>query len=197
MDKSHVSMEQHRCIVCGKDFDTGNILLDKRLLNTLERHTVTAMGVCPEHQQYITDGYVILIVAIDDKGEQRTGEICYIRETVFSQMFNVPVPSKKICFMSPEVFAIIKEMNEHEQHSVAPHQEGQEPTARSSDDHSDGDQRTEGSSGIRDSDLPSEGQLLQTHGPSEVGGASEFTAAQARLQRDADQGVSGSDNTPA
>ena len=30
-DKSHVSLEQHVCLVCGTAFDTGAILLDKRL----------------------------------------------------------------------------------------------------------------------------------------------------------------------
>ena len=34
-DKSHVSLEQHVCLVCGKAFDTGTILLDKRLRQSL------------------------------------------------------------------------------------------------------------------------------------------------------------------
>jgi len=39
--KSHVGMEQKVCPVCGQAFDTGVILLDKRLRNSLERKTVT------------------------------------------------------------------------------------------------------------------------------------------------------------
>ena len=30
-DKSHVSLEQQLCLMCGTAFDTGNILLDRRL----------------------------------------------------------------------------------------------------------------------------------------------------------------------
>lgn len=40
-DKSHVSLEQHVCLVCGTAFDTGAILLDKRLRASMERHTAT------------------------------------------------------------------------------------------------------------------------------------------------------------
>ncbi len=36
-EKSHVSLEQHVCLLCGVAFDTGNILLDKRLRASMER----------------------------------------------------------------------------------------------------------------------------------------------------------------
>ena len=41
-DKSHVSMEQHRCIVCGQDYDTGAILLDKRMRQAVNEITHVA-----------------------------------------------------------------------------------------------------------------------------------------------------------
>src|SRR3546814_5168048 len=47
-DKSHVSLEQHVCLVCGVAFDTGAILLDKRLRASLERHTATGWGLRSE-----------------------------------------------------------------------------------------------------------------------------------------------------
>ncbi len=50
-DKSHVSLEQHVCLVCGKAFDTGAVLLDKRLRASMEHHTKTGWGLCPEHQK--------------------------------------------------------------------------------------------------------------------------------------------------
>ncbi|HHW2678374.1 hypothetical protein [Pseudomonas aeruginosa] len=55
-DKSHVSLEQHVCLVCGTGFDTGAILLDKRLRASMERHTATGWGLCPEHQKLSDDG---------------------------------------------------------------------------------------------------------------------------------------------
>ena len=44
-DKSHVSLEQHVCLVCGTAFDTGAILLDKRLRASMER-TRRPAGAC-------------------------------------------------------------------------------------------------------------------------------------------------------
>lgn len=49
-DKSHVSLEQHVCLVCGARFDTGAVLLDRRLRASMEYQTVTDWGLCPEHR---------------------------------------------------------------------------------------------------------------------------------------------------
>lgn len=45
-EKSHVGMETNQCVVCGKEYETGAILLDKRLRASLERHVCTGLGVC-------------------------------------------------------------------------------------------------------------------------------------------------------
>ena len=60
-DKSHVSLEQHVCLVCGTRFDTGAILLDRRLRASMERHTATGWGLCPEHQKLSDEGFVALV----------------------------------------------------------------------------------------------------------------------------------------
>ena len=57
-DKSHVSLEQRVCMVCGTTFDTGCILLDKRLRASMEQHTTTGWGQCTEHQRLFDEGYV-------------------------------------------------------------------------------------------------------------------------------------------
>jgi hypothetical protein len=59
-EKSHVSLEQHACLVCGVAFDTGNLLLDKRLRAHGAPHG-DRMGLCPEHQQWFTEGLVALV----------------------------------------------------------------------------------------------------------------------------------------
>jgi len=46
-DKSHVSLEQQLCLVCGTAFDTGNILLDRRLRASMKHHTTTGLGTVP------------------------------------------------------------------------------------------------------------------------------------------------------
>lgn len=99
-DKSHVSLEQHVCLVCATHFETGTILLDKRLRATLERYTLTGWGLCPEHQALFDQGFVAL-VEFDParsgsplpgdrfKPEQayRTGVLAHLRREVFSEVF--------------------------------------------------------------------------------------------------------------
>jgi uncharacterized protein (DUF1786 family) len=41
VEKSHVSIEQHVCLICGSAFNTGAILLDRRLRASMEHHTAT------------------------------------------------------------------------------------------------------------------------------------------------------------
>ncbi len=59
-DKSHVSLERRVCLVCGTHFDTGSVLLDKRLRASMERYTTTGWGLCAEHQKLFDDGFVAL-----------------------------------------------------------------------------------------------------------------------------------------
>ncbi|MDR2011896.1 MAG: ATPase [Rhodanobacter sp.] len=115
-DKSHVSLEQHVCLVCGAAFDTGAILLDKRLRASMERHTRTGWGLCAEHQKLFDDGFVALVECDPQrsgardaghmKPEQayRTGRLAHLRRTVFAKVFNVPVADKQPCvFVEPGV----------------------------------------------------------------------------------------------
>lgn len=107
MTKSHVSMEQHQCAVCGITYDTGAILLDKRLRANLERYTVTGSGMCPEHQKLKDDGYVALI-EVTEAMKLRTGIILHVRASVWAQIFDVPVPPESIAMIPPEVTAVLK-----------------------------------------------------------------------------------------
>jgi hypothetical protein len=122
-DKSHVSLEQHVCLVCGVPFDTGAILLDKRLRASMERHTATGWGLCPEHQKLFDDGYVALVECDPQrsraggsdrmKPEQayRTGRLAHLRRTVFADVFNVPVEDKQPCvFVEPGVIEKLQTM---------------------------------------------------------------------------------------
>ena len=74
-DKSHVSMEQHVCLVCGVAFDTGAILLDKRLRASMERHTTTGWGLCAEHQKLADDDFVALVECDPQRSGSPNGKI--------------------------------------------------------------------------------------------------------------------------
>lgn len=128
-DKSHVSLEQHVCLVCGTSFDTGSILLDKRLRTSMERHTATGWGLCPEHQKLSDDGFVALVEcdpqrsgstnAGQMKPEQayRMGRLVHLRRTVFAQIFNVPIADDQACvFVEPGVIEQLQTMAEPAAH---------------------------------------------------------------------------------
>ena len=106
--KSHVSMEQHQCFICGTLYETGAILLDNRLIKSMDRYTITETGLCPEHQQLEDDGYIALIV-VEDDGKTRTGELCHLKKEIAEQMFNQEL-TKGIAFIDKELFSKLQEM---------------------------------------------------------------------------------------
>ncbi|EVT87803.1 vacuolar-type H+ATPase subunit A [Pseudomonas aeruginosa VRFPA09] len=123
-DKSHVSLEQHVCLVCGTHFDTGAILLDKRLRASMERHTATGWGLCAEHQKLSDDGFVALVECDPErsgspagggrvKPEQayRTGRLAHLKRKVFTELFNVPIAAEQPCvFVEPGVIEQLQTM---------------------------------------------------------------------------------------
>ena len=123
-DKSHVSLEQHVCLVCGSPFDTGSILLDKRLRASMERHTTTGWGLCPEHQKLSDDGFVALVECDPQRSgsptsaarlrpEQayRTGRLAHLKREVCTKVFNVPIAANQSCvFVEPGIIERLQTM---------------------------------------------------------------------------------------
>ena len=110
-------------MVCGTAFDTGAILLDKRLRASMERHTATGWGLCSEHQKLSDDGFVALVECDPQrsgsqaggrmKPEQayRTGRLAHPKREVFSRLFNVPIEDKQACvFVEPGVIEQLQSM---------------------------------------------------------------------------------------
>lgn len=109
-DKSHVSLEQHVCLVCGSTFDTGSILLDRRLRPTMEHHTTTGWGLCPEHQRLSSEGFVALVEcdplrsglpsgegSMKPEEAYRTGRVAHLKRSAFAKVFNVPITTVQPC----------------------------------------------------------------------------------------------------
>ncbi len=123
-DKSHVSLEQRACLVCGIAYDTGSILLDKRLRASLARHTTTGWGLCAEHEQLCSAGFVALVECDPQrsgktsgadrlKPEQayRTGRLAHLKRAVFAAVFNVPIAANQACvFVEPGVIEKLQTM---------------------------------------------------------------------------------------
>ncbi|HBR2750777.1 TPA: ATPase [Klebsiella aerogenes] len=126
-DKSHVSLEQHLCLVCGVAFDTGTILLDKRLRASMEQHTATGWGLCPEHQKLSDDGFVALVECdpqrsvspaasgrVKPEQANRTGRLAHLKREVFAKVFNAPVAADQPCvFVEPGVIEQLQAMVAH------------------------------------------------------------------------------------
>jgi hypothetical protein len=129
-DKSHVSMERHVCLVCGIAFDTGSILLDKRLLAGMECHTTTGLGLCDEHQRMADEGFVALVECDPERsGAQsangrmklehayRTGRVMHLKREVFADVFNVPIEADRpIVFIEPGVIERLEAMRREATH---------------------------------------------------------------------------------
>ena len=123
-EKSHVSMERCVCFVCGTEYDTGAILLDRRLRASLERYTITGWGLCPEHQRLYDDGFVGLVECDPAKSghpssadrlkpEQayRTGRVIHLKRDAFARAFNVPIDAKLLfVFVEPGVIEKLQAM---------------------------------------------------------------------------------------
>jgi hypothetical protein len=123
-EKSHVSMEQHVCLVCGHSFDTGAVLLDRRLKPSMERHTITGWDLCPQHRELHEQGFVALVECdpersgspvagdrIQPNEAYRTGKLAHLKREVFVKLFNSPAELDTPCvFVDPEVMAILEKM---------------------------------------------------------------------------------------
>lgn len=114
MEKSYVSLEQKVCAVCGQAFDSGSILFDNRLENSMEHKTVTGWGMCQECQKKEDDGYIALVeidpAASSDhslSGVFRTGRITHIKIDAYNRIFSEPFENTKkhpnMAFVEPEV----------------------------------------------------------------------------------------------
>lgn len=122
MEKLHVTLEQHLCLVCTKSFDTNALLLNRRLKPVFERTTVTGWGLCPECKQRFDDGYIALVGCDESKTEKnpngtiepgeayRTGNIVHLRFEVYDRIINVPRGDRPVLFCDDAVIEKLKSM---------------------------------------------------------------------------------------
>ena len=97
MSKSFTTLEQKMCLVTGKPYDTGAILLDKRMRDKFEMHTISGWGFSPEVQEKLDEDYVALVCIDFEKskitGERilpedayRTGAIAYLKRHILKDL---------------------------------------------------------------------------------------------------------------
>lgn len=134
-DKSHVSMEQKICPVCGVKFETDALLLDTRirtvkdrtghrrreLMQSMDRYTVTGWKLCDEHQAQSDDGFLHLVEIDPDKSSgkgvdevHRTGNLAALKRDVARNLFDIDVGDHPMVFIEPGVIEILKSMQTEE-----------------------------------------------------------------------------------
>jgi hypothetical protein len=101
--KSYVTLETKVCPICGKEEDSGAILMDTRIVNgklrdTFEHRTATGWDLCAEHRALYADGYVALVECSNEPGSNvsrmnpedavRTGRIVHLKLPAADALFN-------------------------------------------------------------------------------------------------------------
>lgn len=127
-NKSYVAMEQHVCPVCGVVHDTGAILLDRRLRDSMDRHVTTGYSMCAKCEELKDDCFIALVEARPPKVKpgpdgvamvqpdevERLGRIFHIHESAWRRFTDVPVPEGYMAFVEPEVLDVLVAMYERE-----------------------------------------------------------------------------------
>lgn len=120
--KSYVTLETNQCSICGNIFDTGNLLLDRRLRESFEHKTLTDHSLCPDCNKLYLDGYIALIGCDESKSDKlpngtikfesayRTGNILHVKKDAWVKIFNIAIPESKFVFTTDEV---IQQLNRH------------------------------------------------------------------------------------
>ena len=123
MEKSYVSIAQEVCFVTGNLYDSGEILIDKRMENSMEHKTTVGMGICPEVEELFDKGYVALIEVdsaksgsgndkeLSPKDAYRTGNIAYLKRDVLKELFTMPLEdSQNIVYIDEKTFQHLVEL---------------------------------------------------------------------------------------
>lgn len=120
--KEFVAMEKKICPICGKEYETGAILMDRRLRKSFEsRYVITGYGECDDCKKRLDDGYIALIVIKNAETEgrsrlkmedaNRTGEILFLKAEFakhifvgiqFSEDHEIAVQLPRMAFISEE-----------------------------------------------------------------------------------------------
>ena len=115
MPKSHVSMGQNQCPVCLSLSDSGEVLLDRRLQDTLESKTVTGWGMCPKCQDLKNKGFTALVELQREPTRvenvlhvPRTGNIAHVKNEAWGHIFNIPLPEKGMAVVPVGVIEMIQ-----------------------------------------------------------------------------------------
>ena len=98
MSKSWTTLEQKFCPITGTIWDTGDLIIDQKMREKFEMHTITGVEICPDAQKMIDDGYFAFVAVdldksdklpsgnIDPKGAYFLGRTAWVRKHVAEKL---------------------------------------------------------------------------------------------------------------
>ncbi|NOQ30194.1 MAG: ATPase [Helicobacteraceae bacterium] len=121
MTKSYVTIIDRVCIVCGTQYSTNELALDKHLRAKYEQHTLGGWGACDTHQKLADDEYVALVESeppmygnktVPPEDAVRLGRIVHIKKNIFEEMFDTKLSTDRfpVCFVEAELVDHIEKL---------------------------------------------------------------------------------------
>lgn len=129
MNDGYVAMEKHQCVVCAELYDTGNLLLDRRMMNIPKNKQITGNGLCPKDSALHDQGFVALIGvdparshASDGRmthdNASRTGMVMHMQSEAFEAIF-YPMDSP-VAYVEQPVLDMLAERYKKDVGTAAP-----------------------------------------------------------------------------
>lgn len=122
-EKSYVGMAYKVCPITNEEWETGELLLDRRMKDSLEKKTIVGYGFCPEVQEKLDQGYVALVEIDPDKSGDatilrqtmkmedayKTGRVAYLRKQIAKDMLGI---TTKMSYIDPKMFEHLIELEQ-------------------------------------------------------------------------------------
>lgn len=117
--ENFVAMGQRVCLVCGATYDSGEILVHKRLREIKEDRRVTGFGLCKEHKDLYDQGYVALVEVdsskstiengrIAPRNAYHTGNVCHMKRGDIFRVFGKDVDTPAMYVEVGVIDALLK-----------------------------------------------------------------------------------------
>lgn len=128
-EKSYVSIACRVCPITGEEWETGEILMDRKMKNTFDIKTIIGYGFSPSVQEQINKGYIALVEIDSEKSETpdsllkkgdekmsvsdayRTGRIAYMKELVAQDMLNISIGTE-MAYIDIETFNYLEKLKQ-------------------------------------------------------------------------------------
>lgn len=91
--KSNMTKEGVVCPICQEE--TGDLLMDRRIKDTFERHTMTPNPCEKCKEKYLKTGVLLI--------DPKSCSLVVLKQSAFKRIFNQPVPKSHICYVEREL----------------------------------------------------------------------------------------------